>query len=232
MHQTSELYNAIYADERHRKEVKLIIAGQEYTQDKIVSCAISGAVFGSPKIGGCASRKITLKVIPIGEIPRQAKIEVFIRLVLGEQASEWLPKGVFYFSTRKLDKKTGILTVKGFDAMLKANTRWLTSDYSDVDFPMPPITAVQDIAARMGVEVDERTTLLTAYPVEYPVDEQGDITMWDVLCYIAVPNAGNWIITDEGKLRLLAFGGIPTETNYLVTEKGYAITIGGVRILV
>lgn len=56
--------------------------------------------------------------------------------------------------------------------------------------------------------------------------------MREVLGYIAVSNAGNWIITDEGKLLLVKFGDIPAETNYLVEEGGFAITFGGDRILV
>ena len=58
------------------------------------------------------------------------------------------------------------------------------------------------------------------------------MTMWNVLCGIAVSNCGSWVITPDGKLRLLRFGDIPTETNYLVTESGDAITIGGVKFLV
>ncbi len=232
MHKTSDIYKRIYADDRHCKEIKLIIAGQEYAQDKIISCAISGATFDKPKIGGCASRKITLKIFPYGDIPRQAKIEVYLRLVLGEEHSEWIPKGVFWFSTRETDKKTGVMTVKGFDSMLKANAQWINANYAERNFPMSAEAAASDIARRIGVEVDERTNLSSRFPVEYPVDEYGDITMWDVLSYIAVANAGNWIITDEGKLRLIGYADIPAETYYLVTEHGDSITIGGVRIIV
>ena len=56
--------------------------------------------------------------------------------------------------------------------------------------------------------------------------------MREVLSGIAVSNCGNWIITDGGKLRLIVYGDIPAETNYLIDENGYAILFGGVRILV
>lgn len=232
MHSVSDLYKSILADPGHEKEIKLIIAGVEYGMSKIVSCSISGGVFSTPSIGGTASRQIALEIFPQGTIPRQAKIEVYVRLTLGEQVSEWVEKGVFYFATRKLDKLTGVLTVSGYDAMLKSEQVWLTTDYADVDFPLAQSEAVGDIAKRMGVEVDSRTALSSEYPVDYPVDENGDLTMREVLGYIAVSNHGNWVITDEGKLRLLAYGDAPAETNYLVEENGDAITFGGVRILV
>lgn len=119
-----------------------------------------------------------------------------------------------------------------YDAMLKAEETWLDSSYDAKTWPMPAATAVADIAARMGVAVDSRTVLDAAFPVQYPVDSDGDMTMREALSRVAVANAGNWIITDEGKLLLVGLNSMPAETNYLITEGGNAITFGGVRILV
>lgn len=230
MQTTSELYKQILMNPAHRKETKLDIAGTEYTEANIISVETSGGLFTAPGIGNCASRQINLEIFPLGTIPRQAQIKVYVRLVLGTQTSEWLPKGVFFISTRARDKRTDSLTITGYDAMLKAEAVWLTSPASN--WPMPQADAVADIASRMGVEVDSRTVLSTAYPVGYPVDENGDLTMREVLGYIAVSNAGNWVITDEGKLLLVKYGDVPEETNYLVDEYGDTITFGGDIILV
>lgn len=232
MQRTSELYRALFRDPRHRKEIKAVIAGEEYREDRIVSLASSGGAFSAPDIGVCASRQLDLTLRAPGEIPRQAEIRVFVRLALGERASEWLPKGVFYISTRRLDKRSGTLAIHGYDAMRKAGEIWLTEDYDTAHWPMPQREAVEDIAYRMGVELDPRTVLDTRNPVEYPTDDLGEVTMTDILEWIAIANGGNWVMTDEGKLLLLRYGDIPEETNYLVTEYGSAITMGGVRILV
>lgn len=232
MRETSELYKAILASSNHQHETKLIIAGVEYTQENIISVHISGGLFTALGIGNCAARQIDLEILPIETIPRQAKIETYVRLVLGSQVSEWIPKGVFFISVRKKDKRTGSLTITGYDAMLKAESVWLNSDYDYENWPMSQADAVNDIAYRMGIEVDPRTALTTAFPVDYPVDENGDLTMREVLGYIAVSNAGNWIITDDGKLLLIKLGDMPPETHYLVNERGDAITFGGDRILV
>ena len=232
MQTTSNLYKSLLQNPDHEKEIKMVIAGVEYGMNNIVSCSTSGGLFSEPGIGNCASRQIDLEVFPVGTIPRQAKIQAFVRLVYGEQASEWIPKGVFFISTRKRNKLTGTLTITGYDAMLKAEQTWLTSDYDAENWPMTQSDAVDDIAYRMGVEVDSRTVLSADFPVEYPVGENGDLTMREVLSGIAVSNAGNWIITDAGKLRLIGYGDIPNETNLLVTEHGDAILFGGVRIIV
>ena len=120
----------------------------------------------------------------------------------------------------------------GYDAMLKAEEVWLDSTYDTQTWPMPVVDAVNDIADRMGVAVDSRTTLNTAFPVQYPVDTAGDMTMREVLKRIAVANAGNWIISDEGKLLLVKLNSMPEETSYLINNIGEAITFGGDRIIV
>ena len=234
MHTVSDLWQQMLADPAHAVEAKLKIAGVEYGEDKIVrkSLMVYGGLYSTFGIGNCCARQIDFEIYPQGTIPRQAKIEVFVRLVLGEQVSEWIPKGVFFFSTRKTDRVTGVLSVHGYDAMLKAEETWLDSSYDAKTWPMPASTAVADIAARMGVAVDSRTVLDAAFPMQYPVDDKGDMTMREALGRIAVANAGNWTITDEGKLLLVGLNSMPAETHYLITETGSAITFGGVRILV
>lgn len=234
MHTVSDLWQQMLADPAHAVEAKLKIAGVEYGEDQIVhkSLMVYGGLYSTFGIGNCCARQIEFEIYPQGTIPRQAKIEVYMRLRLGEQVSEWVPKGVFFFSTRKTDRVTGVLSVHGYDAMLKAEETWLDSSYDAKTWPMPAATAVADIAARMGVAVDSRTQLDEAFPVQYPVDDKGDMTMREALGRIAVANAGNWTITDEGKLLLVGLNSMPAETHYLITETGRAITFGGVRILV
>lgn len=234
MHTVSDLWQQMLSNPEHAVEAKLRIAGIEYGEDQIVrkSLTVYGGLYSTFGIGNCCARQIDFEIYPQGTIPRQAKIEVYMRLRLDEQVSEWIPKGVFFFSTRKTDRVTGVLSVHGYDAMLKAEETWLDSSYDAETWPMPVLTAVNDIAARMGVAVDSRTQLNESFPVQYPVDDEGDMTMREALGRIAVANAGNWIITDEGKLLLVGLNSMPAESNYLITETGSAITFGGVRILV
>ncbi len=211
MQTTSDLYKAILQNSNHAKEIKLNIAGVEYGMGNIISCYTSGGIFSEPGIGNCTSRQIQLEIFPIEEIPRQAQIQIFVRLVLSEQISEWIPKGVFFISTREKNKLTGALKITGYDAMLKTEQTWLTADYATNVWPMSQADAVADIASRISVEIDSRTVLSTDYPVEYPTGENGDLTMREVLGYIATSNAGNWSITDDGKLRLIGYADTPAE---------------------
>lgn len=226
----SALYDSLLRNPNHSKEVKVSVAGVDYDQSKIESLSTYGGIFSEPDIGTCSSRQIDLVIREPGTIPRGAEIRVFARLRAGNSASEWIQKGVFFISTRKTNKITGSLEIHGFDAMRRAMAVWEIDPYDN--WPMTQQDAVNKIVKQMAVSLDNRTVLQSGFPVDYPVDENGDMDMIDILEGIAISNAGNWIITDEGKLLLLRFGEIPPETNYLVTEYGAAITLGGVKILV
>ena len=234
MQTVSALYEALFDDNFHCKEHKAVIAGVEYGEADIVGVPeVTRAMFAgnTPGIGGCVAGVLDLSIIPKGEIPKMAEIRMFTRLV-GEvngvrQASEWIPKGVFFIDTRTTDWSSGVMTIRAYDAMLKAEQSFLTEVTED-DWPKPMGEVVAEIAQRMGVELDSRTTLSAAFRVGLPLE----YTMREVMQHIAVAMAGNWYITDAGKLRLVSLAQLPVETGYLVSEDGDVILFGDVRILV
>lgn len=229
MQTTSALYQALILDPNARKQVQIVIAGVTYGEDQIVSLSTTSGLFieDTMGIGGAVAKEIDLVLRQPGTIPRMAQMIPYYRLVKGTQASEWIQKGIYYIDTRSTDEVTGVMTIHGYDDMLKAEQVWEPAQ--SLEFPMPMDDAVNVIAGLMGIPLDPRTQISHTYTIDYPAN---DYTLRDVLRYIAVANAGNWIITDDGKLRLVSFGEIPAETNYLVEEDGDAITFGGDRILV
>ena len=229
MQTTSALYQALILDPTARKQVQIVIAGVTYGEDQIVSLSTTSGLFieDTMGIGGAVAKEIDLVLRQPGNIPRMAQMIPSYRLVKGTQASEWIQKGIYYIDTRSVDEVTGVMTIHGYDDMLKAEQVWEPAQ--SLEFPMTMVQAVNVIAQLMGVTLDPRTQISHTYTIDYPAN---NYTLRDVLRYIAVANAGNWIITDDGKLRLVSFGEIPTETNYLVEEDGDAITFGGDRILV
>ena len=92
------------------------------------------------------------------------------------------------------------------------------------------IQMVEEIAYQMGISVDSRTTTLmtAAYAIPFPAG----YTYREILGFIASMYAGCFIITEEGKLRLVAIYELPPVTNYLIDSAGNWITFGGDRILV
>lgn len=166
-------------------------------------------------------------------VPRMARTEMSYRLVGGEnpwEQSEWIPKGTFFVDTR--DSANGVLTLDAYDAMLKAE-QYLSQD--PADWPKTDIEVVQAVAALMQVAIDPRTLQIVTqeYLINFPGRGDEAYTAREVLGYIGVMYGGNWIVTDENKLRLIVLGDIPSsDTNYLIDEYGSYIVMGGDRIIV
>lgn len=148
-----------------------------------------------------------------------------------ELTSEWIPQGVYYIDTREVTANSNgldILTLHGFDAMMMAEQPYASNEtVSDA----PDTEYVQAIADAIGVEVDSRTwEIMRGYTMPFPLG----YTMREVLGYIASSYIGSFVMTDEGKLRLVSLLGLPERPSetLLGDEYGDAIVFGDVTILV
>lgn len=221
---TSALWNTLWRTKGTIREYKFDIAGKIYGPEQEVSHSVDSGLYEQFGIGGAATAQLTVSLFA-ENVPRAAVIRRYIRLRNGVQVSEWLPKGVFFVNRRADD--AGYWTVEAYDAMRKAEALWAPDQ--GLKFPMTMPAAAAEFSRIMEVELDPRTVLNPAYTIDYPAN---DYTIRDELRFIAAAHAGNWIVTDEGKLLLVPLLSIPPETNFLITEYGSAITLGGVKILV
>ena len=240
MQTTSQEYQVIFASGDYRVETRLWIGATSATrfyipESEIFSLQTTHNMFGAnyPQVGKCVAGEIDVSLLmPSRTIERMALLRPYYRLVAADgTTSEWLQKGAYYIDTRTVtqnDDGLDVLTLHGYDAMLKAQAEYLGT--SGLSYPALDTAIVNVIAAKMGVSVDSRTTdIMTAgYRIPLPVG----YSMQEVLCAIAASYAGNFIITDEGKLRLYALTELPVETRYLINESNERITFGGDRILV
>lgn len=232
MQSTSALYQTIIAGD-HWFETRLIIDGVgTYGETDLFAMSTAHEMFhNSPTIGSAVAGEITVKMVYPQDvtIPAMAKLLPQVRACNATQQSEWISQGVYYIDTRErtvTDYGESVLELHGYDAMLKAEQMYngrITGDSTDIQM-------VNEIAYQMGVSVDSRTTALmtAAYTIPLPTG----YSYREVLGYIASMYVGCFIITDEGKLRLVSITELPPETNYLIDEHGDAITFGGDRILV
>ena len=231
MQSTSALYNNIVAGE-HEFQFRLIIDGVgTFGEDQIESISTNIQMFdGTPDVGKAVAGEVTISMLlPNVAIPKMAVLRPQTRAVNATQQSEWIPQGVYYIDTRERTKNNDgldILTIHCYDAMLRAEQMYagrITGNSTDIQM-------VNEIAYQMGVSVDARTTALmtNAYTIPLPTG----YSYREVLGYIASMYVGCFIMSDEGKLRLVSLLELPPETNYLIDHVGDAITFGGDRILV
>ncbi len=234
MQSISDKFKSIYATGKYTVETKLLIDGVTYDESRIMSLSISNGVFASntPSVGGCVSGEIDMVIVePVGEIPRMAKLEPYIRLRYRNEVSEWIRKGIYYIDTRSTDSSTGMITIHGYDAMMKAEKLFDTDtlvNWGSTKSDKATVTLIR--AAMDNIALDSRTVLNKSYKVPRPASGDGAENMRTVLGYIAAAYGGNWVITYDGKLLLVPLGGIPEETYYLCDEVGNFITFGGERI--
>lgn len=214
----SALYNTIFAGE-HSVEWNISINGTDYGMTDIARSAGGGIALpkitrnmfsgNTPTVGCCVAATFECAIFEASEnVPRMSAVVPSYRITNGAQSSEWIALGTFYIDTRTVDKSTGALSLFCYDRMLVADGIDGKS-YAEVarlaTWPQPMADVVDDIAAIMGITVDSHTSINsgTGYMVDYP----NDLTMREVLAYIAVAHCGNWTITPENKLRLVPLTG-------------------------
>lgn len=228
MQATSDLWTSLWRAGA-RAEYRVTIAGTDYGEEHIVSHVVSTAFASGTtlEVGACVSAQLELELWGVDEIPRNAQIISRVRLTDGEDSSEWLPYGIYFVDTRETVPNSGTTRLTCYDSMLKAEQVFWTGDGGADTWPRTMSAVVSTICTRMGVALDERTQLKD-YMVAYP----NDLTIREILGYIAAAHGGCWTISPAGKLRLITLAELPEETCYLVDEWGDAITFGGDRIIV
>ena len=202
MRNVSETWAALAAGGDFRFEAKLKIGAVEY--DKITAPRISRPLLSGPlSVGGCMSATLKVSILTEDKISSGTEVEVLGRLTNGTAAtvcSEWKSFGTFHITAVDDKAAGGIVTLECYDDMLLANT----SAFSGVSMTTTTQTmkaAVNDIAASMGVELDSRTVIREGAAYVIPVDRK--LTKRQVLGYIAACHGGNWVITEDRKLRLV-----------------------------
>lgn len=214
MQSVSTLFQTLWEAENHIVETKLVINGVTYTDD-IILVDTSNPLFadGIPQAGCVVCGSLYAQIVtPAVTIPRMASVKPYIRLTDGTQTSEWIQKGEF-FTDKQYADDDGVLTINAYDALIKTTNVMYTTTGAQENFPKSDIAMVREIAQMIGVSVDSRTTSIMNknYQVEYVGFGDGGYTMREILGYIAAMYAGNFCISDTGKLRLISLAyGLPT----------------------
>ncbi len=178
--------------------------GAVFLGNNLETLKTSAGVFpdAEPSIGNCISGQINISILtPEQEIPRTARLVPFSRIYYGQKFSEWIPKGVYFLDTREKNhayKGRTTLDLEGFDSMMRAEQLYtgtaLTSPARDID-------VVTEIAGRIYVPVDRRALAIMQKGFSIPIS--ADYTYRETLGYIAAMYAGNFVMSETGKLLLI-----------------------------
>lgn len=214
-------------------ETKLVINNVDYGESEIFSLKTSRQLFTSdnPTVGNAMVGRLDAVIKkPSATIPKAAEIKPYIRVFNDTLTSGWLQKGVFYFYQRIIDDDSGTMTIVAFDGMFRGNQVYPSSALTWDDSNPSAYDVFNEILDFIGLEA-ENDTLTQLRGARYVVQFPAQYSMRDVLGSIAAMYGGNFIVTNEGLVRLVGFADLPYETYYLVTNSGSPITFGGTRIL-
>lgn len=199
---TSELYKQHF-EAGSIQEYKVIISGIEYTDSVLYDVpTITQNLFDKPTltVGSLTISELNLKLkVPSGDIESSAPITFHYRYVSNDlPPSEWVQK----FSG-KISKRTKFSEeVTTIQAKSKASnyTVFLSTDTSAItSYPASNRLVTQMCADILGVTVDNIEDVYDANNVEFP----NEMTAVEVLQNIAKLSGGNWIITEDDRLRLV-----------------------------
>ena len=227
MRHRSKEWTRLAARGQFNFDARAVIAGKEYY--RITAPQISHNLATDPlSIGNCnaASLKLTVLLEDGEEIPEAAEVKIIGRLTDLDitTSTEVLPFGTYWVDT--CTQTENLYTLTCYDAMLKTSQAMVDETSNKADWPKTMTKVVQEIAARIGVGIDPRTRINQGpnYMVPYPEA----YTMQQVLGWIGACNGGNWTITDEGLLRLVALTAPPDETYHIVdSDYNDIVTAGG-----
>ena len=231
MQATSDLYKSIIAGSHHWETVVSIgyapdVLGKDtaesvtfggleillddggintgYGDDTLYSVKTSAAAFSgnAPEVGGCIAKSINVEIMgSIGNVPRAARMILWVRCTDGERHSEWIQKGIYYIDTRATRKSVyGDIstTITGYDAVLKFESKYPDSS---IDWPARDIDAINEICSIYGIGINPETAQIIngSNTVQYP----GEYTVREFLGFIAGMYAGSFVLDDCGRLRLV-----------------------------
>ena len=216
-------------DPNHVGELLITIDGTQYTGEDIVSCEVERNLLeNTVEVGNATAAVLTLEINQKGTIAKRAKVVVQYRLVLDDAKTDYIPQGTYWINTREPSGRYLKLTC--YDAMLMGQQNYLSDTTAD-DWPKQESDCAAEIAQRIGVELDSRSSIGTGdnHTVSMPVGR----TMRDVLQQIGAANGGNWCITPAGKLYLVPLAGtgdsLPEVSG--APDCGAAQSVTGVRVV-
>lgn len=212
MRERSEIWKKLARDGDFICESVLVIGEKTYTA--ITAPIIDRTVMPNPlSIGKCASASLQVTIRTDDELDSSLPIIVKARLTNRTEYSEWLEFGTFYIDQMSKEYD-GLINVICYDAMLKLD------QYYTFSGKLMYITirdVIIDIANIIGVELDERTAIHSGI-INWHKDEESQFTMRQILESIAAISGGNWIITENNKLRLVPIITSPGATYDIVDE--------------
>ena len=198
-------WQSILSKENFRTEFKIQIQHsatsiREFLSDKIIDFQITRPLFSKYEVGNATCAQLVFTLDSTLNPQNGAAVYVFARVVADNETSSWIDYGTFYIDSRKRNIATKTTTFTAYDDMYKAEAI-CAETIAFPFFPYPFLETVTAIANYIGVGIEAKTLNFlfeSGHDLEYP----NELTMREVLGYIAAGVGGNFFINTSNELQL------------------------------
>lgn len=187
------VYAELLEDRGHKTIAKVVVNGVEYTDRAIIDFEIEDALTlgGELEIGTVIPSKLTLRVRDVPEFPTNARIEVYVALILGSTQSDWMPMGVYYVDNRAFID--GVMTYTCYDELVLSYVPYV----SQLAYPATMQDVWDEICTLIGFTSDASVVINPSYTI--PAGPAG-FTCQQVLGFIASAHSACVRINRDGKI--------------------------------
>lgn len=230
MRTTSDTYKAIRNNGNYHYNVKVVCSDTEttYGMDKLKYIHIRPMLFAinGPSIGNTCSTECDLTFMETSSNwPRMAEFEVMIQIasIDNVQVSEWISMGT-YVTDERAKTVEGDLQIIAYDKMLETEQTWTDKVDISANWPVTAKAWCDLVEGANLVEFDSRNVIDNTVAF---VGLDTTSTIRDKLKDIAAAHGGNFVVTADGKLRLIPF------TNSIIQNDSAiaGIAIAGIAIV-
>lgn len=161
-------------------------------------------IINGPSIGNTCSTECDITIMETSlNWPRMAEFEVKIQIasINDEQVSEWISMGTFVTDERS-KTVSGDLQIIAYDKMLETEQSWTDKITFPSQWPVTAKTWCDLVEAANLVEFDTRNVIDDTVAF---IGLDTTSTIRDKLKDIAAAHGGNFVVTADGKLRLIPF---------------------------
>ncbi len=216
MQQTSDTWKNLWANPNADLEYKIVFDGTDEYTDELLHPGIQLTRGVMPEdsfgIGTVAVSGLKFSVRAKETQPRAtARVDFFVRLVLGDAASEWLPKGSYIVDSRKTTLNN--VSFECLDAVAMLDEVWVTEVSPHYNPPMREVA--QTICGLHDIEIEN----IDVIPEDYIIGNANDLTKRQVLGFIASACGCNAALNDAGRLEFY-----PLRVPSVTTDIGKTIT--------
>ena len=196
MYEVSSLFKQYISDKERQFKIKAAINSKTYDMTSIVSCTFEEMLTGNStfSIGSVVPSKMMIKIKTNDIIPPNARIEPFLQLTGSDGDTDPVPMGTFYVDKRYQNK--GVFEFVSYDKLMNTNQVFDSS----LTYPVAMVDALTEILGILDLTLDSSTVINPAYMIPYKDEE---ITIREMLSYIASSHSGCFKMSKENKLKLI-----------------------------